>query len=258
MKKLLLAIVLIVTATPRAFGANYEMADLKALEKQSAWKELTEHLLDIAPSKRDATWQALAEKSCSEYIGALPVKEGRAAESVMAQIDELLTRIPQVKTSKVFLAKRADVGMAVFKATYGEYRHQAHDDPWMTKLKAFVESDTQTADLPMRAVKLIMGRLIPVVAFPFAKQAVDRQGKAACKDADIQKSIIGAIDDGSWKDDYTKIVGTTCWDELKGPLLAEIEKTDSKTLPKNGCPLFESKNALPKNLADKCHPKAPF
>lgn len=253
---LILCLGLVVSTVARA--GTYEMADLKALEKQSAWKELTEHLLDIAPSKRNAEWTALAEKSTANYLDLITVGKGRSAENALGEVEELLKRLPQMKQSKVFMAKRAELGIKVYETSYHDYRHSSGNDEWLPKLKAFAESDTLTTDLPLRLAKVVTNRLIPVTAFPLVKIALERQGKAICKDETVQKTLIGTVEEGSWADDYTKLVTETCWDDIKGPAIAAIEKTDSKSMLKNMCPLVEKKNALPKNLNEKCHQKAPF
>lgn len=254
---LVLAFSLLVGGIARA--GSYEMADLKALEKQSAWKELTEHLLDIAPSKRNAEWTAIAEKATSNYLDLITVGKGRAAENALGEVDELLKRLPQMKTSKVFMAKRAELGLKVYAASYQDYRHSSSDDGWLPKLKAFAESDTLTTDLPLRLAKLVTDRLIPVTAFPLVKMAIERQGKSVCKDGVVQKTLVGTVEEGSWAADYTKLVTETCWDDMKAPAIAAIEKADSsKEMLKNMCPLVEKKGALPKNLNEKCHQKAPF
>ena len=256
------AAVLLVTSlllpSRAAFAHGYEMADLKALEKQSAWKELTEHLLDIPPSKRNAEWQTLAEKSTSEYLGMITIGKGKAAEAALAEVEELVKRIPQIKSSKVFLAKRAELGLKVFSASYQDYRHSSSDDPWLPKLKAFFDSDTQTVDLPLRLAKLVTSRLIAVTAFPLVKLAIERQGKAICKDADVQKTLVETLEDGSWADEAKKSADT-CWDDVKAKAIATLEKADvSKSSLKNLCPIVEAKKALPKALEAKCHEKAPF
>src|SRR5262249_5223040 len=59
--------------------ATYEMADLKALEKQGSFKELVDHLEDITPSKRDKEWEGLAERGGAGWLGTFDMKDAKAA-----------------------------------------------------------------------------------------------------------------------------------------------------------------------------------
>lgn len=254
----MLALTVLGILRPTLAHAGYEMADLKALEKQAAWKELTEHLLDIAPSKRNAEWQALAEKACTQYLDLITIKEGKAAEAALVEVDELLKRIPQVKTGKGFMARRAALGLKVYAMSFHDYRHSQSDDAWLPKVRAFADSDPVTVDLPLRLAKLINERLVAYLSFPLVKQAIERQGKAICKDGDVQKTLLATAEEGSWADELGKLAGETCWDDFKAPAIAAIEKTDDKAVLKHLCPMVEKKGALPKNLHDKCHQKAPF
>src|SRR5688572_17765626 len=174
-----------------ARAGSYEMADLTALDKQGQWEELVAHLTDIPPSKRDAKWEAIAERAVAGYLGGFKVEE-KSPERVLDESDRLLKAFPMLKKSKLVMAKRADVGLTAFKLSYGRYRHSSGDDPWLDKLVEFTKADEVTADLPVRAAKIIIGRLIPVCAFRLFKTAFDRSGPAICKDGDFQKTIVGA------------------------------------------------------------------
>jgi hypothetical protein len=238
------------SAAASAADTKYEMADLQALEKQSSWEELVNHLEDIPPSKRDATWMGLAERSCSGLLDGVKIDE-HEAESAIYLADRILKRYPALKQSKAFMAKRADVGLKAFGYTYSNYRHSAGDDQWIEQMKAFVKDDAVTADLPQRAAKKVQVYLVAYCAWPFWKMAIDRGG-AVCKDADFQKSVVAAIDDGVWKEETVDTAQNKCWADMKAPLLAAFDDAKKSGFRKNACPMLKSKGALSGAQAAKC------
>ena len=247
--KLLLLSVLLVPFAARA--ATYEMADLKALESQQGWRELVDHLGDIVPSKRDNDWKALAERSLTALLDTFELKDEHKAQDALNQIDEQVKRWAWLKQSKVFLARRADVGLKAFGMTFGSSRHSLGDDPWREHLKEFVAIDTVTSDLPLRAGKLLMGRLVADAAIVFFKPALSKAGKPLCKDADVQKALVASWLEGSNKDDATAMTDT-CWEELKPLLTAELGKASFSARKNSLCPYLGSKKAVPDELKSKC------
>jgi len=226
------ALVIVSFATP-AFAHEYELKDLEALEKQESWQEAVQHLGDIPPSKRNDTWQRIAEKSGAGYLAS---QEGRATLSIA---DDLVKRYPTLKKSKVFMAGRTDAGLKAFGKTYSDSRHASGDDPWLDSLKKFVEEDTVTADLPLRAGKLITSRLVAYIAVPFFKKAI-LANVGACKDADVKKSLVSALTDNVWTDDAKSLVEKSCFADVRGEMEAQLAK-GSDGLKTTACPIFAAK-----------------
>jgi hypothetical protein len=260
MHRALLTAGLLLATSAEGWAAGYEMADLQALEKQGSWEELVAHLGDIPPSKRDAKWQGLAERGGAGWLGAIKVDEHHTREA-MAVADRILELYPVLKQSKVFMAKRADVGLETFRWTYSDYRHSAGDDGWIDKMLEFVKTDTVTPDLAFRLGKLIDKRLIPVCGYRLFKIALDKQGPQVCKDADFQRTVVGAFEHGSWVQEVTDIAKNKCWGDLKGPLVAALNqntKDAGLSFRKSACPLLKEKNALGKAETQICESdKAP-
>lgn len=234
-----------------ATAATYELADLKALESQQGWRELVEHLADVVPSKRDAEWKGIAERSLTALLDTLEVKDERKAQETLNVIDEQLKRWAWLKQSKPFLAKRADVGLKAFAMTFSSSRHTTSDDPWRDRLKEFVAVDTLTADLPLRAGKLITSRLVADAAIPFFKPALAKGGKPLCKDADVQKALVASWLEGSYKDDATAMTDT-CFDELKPLLVAELAKASFSARKNSLCPYLTAKKSVPDAQKAQC------
>ncbi len=237
---LLLSLLLSLSAS----AATYELADLKALDKDSSWRELVEHLNDVVPSKRDAEWKAIAERACTGVLEPSELKDAATSQRALDQIEDLMKRYGWLKDSKAFMTKRADVGLKALGWTFQNYRHSSSDDPWMDRLKAFVAADALTIDLPMRAIKLVNSRLVAVVSFPLVKPALSKGGKAACKDAEVQQTILGALAEGSWTVEANEAAGT-CWDEFKPVISAEVLKAETtRTAQLKLCPTLVAKKAL--------------
>ncbi len=217
----------------------YEMADLEALQKQSAWEELVGHLGDIAPSKRDAKWLAIAEQASAEYLKAIDIDEN-SAQGAFYTSDDLVKRYPALKQSKRFLAARAEVGLKAFGFTYSNYRHSRGDDEWLVQIKKWVQADATTTDLPVRAAKKVQSRLMASVAWPLWKMAVDR-GNTVCADKEFQEAIIMAVGEKSWPDE-TKPVVEKCWAELKAPVLKQVAASKDLNEVEAICALLKTKS----------------
>jgi hypothetical protein len=216
--------VLLLTLALTTAAQAYEMADLQALAKDSSWAELMQHLGDIAPSKRDAKWAALAEQGADGWLRSLELDE-RNAQRTLWTIDDLVKRYPALKKSKLFLAARTDVGLKAFGLTYSQSSHSAGDDPWLTALTAWVKADA-TQSLPAKAAKLAQERLVARVAWPLWKLALER-GAQVCADADFHDAILSAYTSGVWAEETTPVI-EKCWSELKAPVLKTIEKNEDK------------------------------
>ncbi len=236
-----------------ARAADYGMADLQALEKQGSWEELVQHLSDIPPSKRDAAWQGLAERSSSSYIASVPITDEQP-ETVFGVMDRLLTRFPQLKQSRAFMAKRAEVGLKAFRYSYGRYRHSSGDDPWIDLIKAFIAVDTLDADLPQRAGELVTSRLVAQCGWPFFKQQLDKTGTAICKNKEFKRSIVAAFVEGDWPEQILDVADNKCWGDVKDALIAELEGKPTKPFKKVICPLLKKKGALPAADVERCAP----
>jgi hypothetical protein len=83
------------------------MEDPAALERQRGWSELVEHLADIPPARRDATWAGLAERASIALLTTLATDKERFVAVTAA--DDLTKRYPTLTSSNAFMKKRAEV-----------------------------------------------------------------------------------------------------------------------------------------------------
>jgi hypothetical protein len=235
----LLVVVCLVAAWSASSRAaeKYELADLQALEKQQSWEELVEHLGDLPPSKRDATWMKIAEHGCAALLAADPIDE-KNAEGHIYLADRIIQRYPVLKQSKAYMEKRAEVGLKAFGFTYSQYRHSAGDDKWLDQIKQFVKDDPTTPDLPQRAAKRVQNYLIARVAWPLWKSALERKA-SLCGDADFRKSLVDALVDGVWQQE-TAPEAKRCFKAIKADLLAAVAKTDHEGEITNVCTVLKA------------------
>lgn len=247
-KALLLTLGLAVScATP----ASYPVEDFRALAKQESWRELLGSLASVAPSKRDDQWTAFLAQAAAGNLKNYEV--GQSPEGAIAMADELLKDYPVLKTSKVYMAQRAETGIQALKLSFGRYRHSASDDEWLPQVKSFVEKDAVTPGLAQRVAKeVVLGRLIPSTAFPLYQVAFSRDGDAVCDDAELPKVMLEVVEDGVWTEEAKAVVAGRCFAQLRGPFSEALAKGDNRHLVKHACQLLAGRAELAEVLKTAC------
>ncbi|MGC4116921.1 MAG: hypothetical protein QM765_20645 [Myxococcales bacterium] len=231
-----LAALLALPAAARA-ADRYEMEDLEVLDKQGAWDELAEHLTDIRPSKRDAKWLGIAERTVLGQLAATELNEHTAAQ-VLSNLKTALSRYPALKQSKTFMAARGELGLKAFAYTARNHRSQEQHE-WVQQIREFVLADSLTPDLAQRAARKIQEQFITAVAWPLWKLALDR-GANLCKDPDFSKALVENFLGGNWTEEVTPLVQSTCWNDVKPAVTTGLEKTDYGQLERL-CPFLKTK-----------------
>lgn len=192
-----------------AKASSPAMADLRALDKDGSKKELVDRLGLVAPSERDDEWFDIAQRGGAEYLAHLKVDEGRADAS-LAEADALLEKYPKLATSKTFMSARLDLGVKAFKANYGQSSHSRGGDKWISSMVEFAQKDAVT-DAPSRLAKdVVLGRLIPITAYPLFDLAVQRDANAACSDAALTPVFVDAAIAGGRAADLAKLLSGPC------------------------------------------------
>jgi hypothetical protein len=236
-----------------ASGGGYSVDDLKALEKQGAWRELLGHLDDVAPSRRDAEWQRLAEAGAIGYLSEVKVTEEEPLSGMHAA-EQMLKRYPTLKQSQPFMRKRAEVGVKGLLACFGSHYCRESEEHWRGEVLKFAQSDPPNVALP--AAEMQMKILTAAVAIPLYELVLGTQQDAPlCKDAGLHKAVIGALEWNNW---YVakaqRIAGDQCWSDLKGELLVEFDHNKEKGYPKSTCDFLIKKNALSQAQRSRCKP----
>lgn len=239
-------------ARPPAPTNSYPIKDLKALEAQGAYAELVQRMGDVAPSERNDEWKAVTERGAGSYLETFELKEGRDGEELLTTANELMKRYPHLRTSRVFLAKRAEAAISAFKMTYSSSSHSRSSDPWIDQVTAFAQTDAMTPKLAERLAKeVVLGRLIPETAFPLVKLASERSGKEICVDKALHPVFVATLEDGSWPADVKVLIGT-CWSDLKPQVLAKFDAPDNEDFVKNACTTLAGLPSVASDIKPKC------
>jgi len=223
--------------TARADG--YSMADLEILDKQEAWDELGRHLDDVPPTKRDARWQTILERTA---VGSLVL---RAAQPVLAyQVAEQLTkRFPTVKRSKDFMARRTTVGLAGLEACL-----QRNTEDCGARFLDYVDADPTNQPLAVKAGIQLAGSTKPAVAVAFFKRGLaGRKNAKECADKAVDRAVRAALElpaDNPRVADANELAGAICWDALAESLVEQLVRGGGGAYRHNACPLLLQKKVL--------------
>jgi len=216
---------------------KYTMADLKALVAQKSYREAVQHLEDISPSERNADWQDMAGTASAGLVAAV-------------EHDEKLGTMQGLEA-------RSEAGPPAFAECFqSEYQVEECRN---AALK-FVDADPTNAKLTLAMAKVARLGMMSYAAMPFFKRAVTaNKGGAACKDEDLSIAVIAALGlpyDNVLFVDAKPIAGTTCWADLRKPILKELAANDSGYYKTNVCDLMRGKPTKETgDLTTLCAPK---
>jgi hypothetical protein len=176
------------TPPPATDVRRYGITDLEALAAQQGWRELVEHLGDIAPAERDERWQRLAERAATGHLETLARVNDRLG--ALAAAEGLPQRFPTLRRSAAFMQKRAEVGLAGFEACYATSQGGAD---CTGRLLGFVDDDADNAELMLRAGRLVIRRQFAYVAAPFFRRALRDRAGPACEDRELGRAAAEAL-----------------------------------------------------------------
>lgn len=188
------------TAAPRTL---YTMDDLLALEKRKSWSEMVDHLEDIAPAKRDATWDRLTEVASTGFVAAETDVFAAAAKA-----DALFARFPGLASSKAFEDRRTDAVVAAARRCFAASSSGAR---CTMDLQASAKASPNNTRLAMEAGRLTILNQFAYVANRFFAIAVSgKKGRPAeCKDPELQRAAKAAVEANLPADDPNMIDART-------------------------------------------------
>ncbi len=251
----LAALSLAACLTPEASN-RYAMADLQALEAQGAWAELSEHLTDVPPSKRGDEWKKVAETCAVGVLADAPTEGDPLAHLALA--DQLVRRFPTLKGSAAFRAKRAEWGVKDLLACRWASGCRKSDSEWTMRIYRFAQTDPASIALPAAAME--QGALIPEVTVPLFELVLgDQPGSPLCKEATLQKAVLGALKGNNWNvEGARRIASKLCFEELKGALVAELDAAKDDGLLQTSCDFLTRSGALSPAQVARCAPHATY
>lgn len=221
---------------------KYSMKDLKALEAKRAWRELLAHLQDIAPAKRNAAWEALLEKSVTEFANT-EAKDHPI--QVMILLHEVVQDYPELKKSKEIMARRAELGIKGLKECYRQSYGGVDCTDFAFK---FAEADPDNRKLALAMAKLVVARQYDYVGIPLFVMALkDRPGDAACTDEHLGKAVVAGLGLPP-KDEMQKgartIATDLCWDGVRATVVEALIKDPTGYYRTHACELLSAKGEL--------------
>jgi len=234
---------LLLPGSTRAEDKKYTLQDLEALAKNESWSELTQHLEDVPPVKRNKKWEKVAEQGS---IGSIKdFKDDRNPLGGLILADGLTKRYRFLKKSKAFMKVRAEVGLKGFKACFG---HRYMTDTCAERLRPFVEADAKNYALAAEAAQLAIRSMHHYWAVPYYKLAYDRGKKKACAIKRLNEAVTAALSLPP-RDEKVKPaqeLAKACFKQLKDAIVKEVATGSSYTRD-NGCPVLKAKGVkLPK------------
>ncbi len=226
-------------------GPIYSMDDFVALDRQQAWEELSQHLLDIAPSQRDSRWQAILERT------ALGLLQQHAAEPVVAQpiADSLTHRFPTLRQAPAFMRARADVGLSALRVCVQK------SGECSARFLDYIDGDPDNVDLAFEAGKALAATE-PAGSVSFFRRGLrTRKGSKGCGEGKVARAVVAALDlpaEDPRVVEAIELGDKTCWDQLKGPIV-DAFGNGSPRYKANACRFLATKsNVLSQGSLSQC------
>jgi hypothetical protein len=253
-----LAVLALLLATPAFADTHYAMADLDALDKRSSWDELINHAEDIPPSQRTDHWDQLVEHAGVGVVSGLDID--KVALSGLGVADGLTRRFPQLKKSKPFMQKRADIGLRAFGRCFELVTEDSDKEACAARLVGFSDGDPDNRDLARRAADLVVKhQRAPAASVPFYYRLIAKKAKAKeCSEDAAKRAVVAALD--LPKDDprvaqAREIGSQLCWDAMQNALVDEILRESAKQQHhyfENTCGFLVEKKALGNLQTSRC------
>jgi hypothetical protein len=223
---------------------SYTLDDLKSLVSSKSYKEAVDHLGDIAPSQRNADWQTVATDAATGYVSGMT--NDHLVQKVLG-IEELDGKYPQLLKSPKYQKARADMGLKGYEACF-----KADDemDVCVQHALKFVDGDPGNADLALRMSKLVRMNGNAYGALPFFKKALTVKATATvCKDKDLELAVVAGVGLPPDYDNFKiakDIASSTCWEQLKKPIVDAVGAEASGYTHDNGCQILKAKGTTAK------------
>ena len=253
-----LVAVCLLFATP-VHAKSYDLTDLEALAKQSAWQELLDHAEDVAPAQRTDRWAKLVEEAGTNVLADLETE--KLTISALVRVDELTHRYPMLKKSKPFMAKRADIGMRAFErcfAASGE--DNADTEACAQRLSGFSDGDPDNAELARRAIALIEKHLTANTssALPlYARLIGGKKDAKDCGSGGAKRAVITSLELDKTDSRVAAAQGIAsklCWDEMKEALVDALGQPHANPhYFENSCGFLVEKKALGNLMTKRCN-----
>ncbi|MBK8012625.1 MAG: hypothetical protein IPK13_14840 [Deltaproteobacteria bacterium] len=224
-------------------GDKYTAADIQALVNEENWTEVLEHLSDIPPTKRDASWKTALEKAAVGHLTSVLASD--QGYSSLGTADVLIGRYAALKKSQAFMKLRQDSGLKYFEQCF----NNRYSGPECAEgLISFVKTDPTNDELAFRAGQMArMGAGYGPAAVLFEIAFKTKARRKDCGDRQVviaTTMTLGNLQEGDVPFEAAKKVAFDyCYDALKKDLLSEFNEASTYYL-KATCPTLTKKKAL--------------
>ena len=248
---------LLVASIAQADDKKYTLADLKALNEQSAFKESFQHIGDISPAARKGEWIDVAATAAGGVLGILDTDDG----STIAAIDQIDKEYPVLLKNAKYTKPRADLGYkgleGCFNQTNGYWSSYGLDNCVKVGLR-FVQNSSGDKAVALKVAKLARRSMNAYGAVPFFEAATGKDNKALCADADFKLAVVAGL---GLPKDYpnaakSRTLMVTCWDGLKDDVIKAFDG-DSKGgyVQQNTCDHLVAKKLISGLQLKQCQTK---
>jgi hypothetical protein len=222
------------------------MDDLQALAKSKSWLELTQHITDILPSKRDQEWDKLANLAFESRFKELHASDD--TKNILKFLSESFPKYPKLKNNKAFMKLRADFGIRYYESCFSYNDEACHKE-----LLGFVELDPNPS-YALQVAKLVRKRMSNNKAIEYFAIALSKKPEQSiCNDTDLKISLESAIQSkpaSNYANAAKKVAFGQCFDSLKSTMKTAVKNSDNAKT--NACEELLSKNALKGISKKKC------
>jgi hypothetical protein len=245
---------MLVSSVAQAEDKKYSLADIKALNEQSAFKEAFQHIGDIPPAQRKAEWLDVAATAAGGVLGILDTDDG----TTIAAIDQIDKEYPALLKSPKYTKPRAELGYqgleGCFNQTNGYWSSYGLENCVKVGLR-FVNNSGGDKTLALKVAKLARKSMNAAAAMPFFEKAGT---KAMCADEDFKLALVSGL---ALPPDYpnaakSRTLMGTCWDSVKDDVVKAFDG-DSKGgyVQQNTCETLVAKKMLSGLQLKQCSKK---
>lgn len=138
-------------------AVTYNLDDLKALAKESSYREFLKHAMDVRPSLRQEEWKSMVVKMAGLYTQRL-LGQKKIEKEDFSKIETIYSWVP-LKTDELFIARRHEIGLKYLRDCLGE-----NNSCW-DELKDFWEQDKSNPETAYRLAEMTK----PFTQFPISQ-----------------------------------------------------------------------------------------
>ncbi len=224
----------------------YKMNDLQQLAKSESWLELTEHLSDISPSKRETQWQDLANLALLKRFQELD-SAGNFKFSLQF-LEEIFPKYPLLIKNKAFMALRGKFGIRYYESCFSY-----NDEACHRELLGFVDIDPNP-QYALSIAKQVRLRMSNNKAVEYFNLALNKNtSKEFCADKDLQLSVESALKakpGSQYAIAASKVAFGQCFGDLSGAIKKAVKNNDNAK--GNACQQLLARDGLKGITKKKC------